>query len=162
MSKKSSARSTSTRRHEASLHGPFAFLRRPAVQLGILGIVALVVIALILSINASNGSGLPVTISPQQAYALYQNGEAFFLDVREPEEWQEYHVPNTTLIPLGQLSARVGEIPVPKDAPIVVVCRSGNRSDQGRDILRRAGFTNVTSMDGGLKTWRQLGYPIEP
>lgn len=161
MSKKSSARSTSTRR-QASLHAPFAFLRRPAVQLGIVGIVALVVIALILSANAGNGSGLPATLSPQQAYALYQNGEAFFLDVREPEEWQEYRVPNTTLIPLGQLSARVGEIPVPKDAPIVVVCRSGNRSDEGRDILRRAGFTNVTSMDGGLKTWRQLGYPIEP
>lgn len=164
MSKKSSARSTSSRRREAATHDPFAFLRRPAVQLGILGIVAMVVVALILGTNAgsSNSSGLPATISPQQAYALYQNGEAFFLDVREPFEWEEYHAPNTTLIPLGELPARVGEIPVPKDAPIVVVCRSGNRSDEGRDILRRAGFTNVTSMDGGLKTWRELGYPIEP
>lgn len=162
MSRKSSTPSASTRRREPASRDPFASLRRPAVQLGILGITALVVIALILIANAGNSSSLPATISPQQAYALYQNGEAFFLDVREPAEWEEYHAPNTTLIPLGQLPARVGEIPVPKDAPIVVVCRSGNRSDEGRDILRRAGFTNVTSMDGGLKTWRDLGYPIEP
>lgn len=153
---------TSARRRETTRSAPFAFLRRPAVQLGLLGVTVLVVVALILSRNAENNGKLGATISPQQAYALYQNGEAFFLDVREQEEWNEYHAPNTTLIPLGQLAARVGEIPVPKDAPIVVVCRSGNRSDEGRDILRRAGFTNVTSMDGGLKTWRQLGYPIEP
>ncbi|MCS6992771.1 MAG: rhodanese-like domain-containing protein [Anaerolineales bacterium] len=153
---------TSVRRRKTTQSDPFAFLRRPAVQLGLLGIAVLVVVALILSGNAENNGKLGATISPQQAYALYQNGEAFFLDVREQEEWNEYHAPNTTLIPLGQLAARVGEIPVPKDAPIVVVCRSGNRSDEGRDILRRAGFTNVTSMDGGLKTWRELGYPIEP
>lgn len=161
MSKKSTSRSSAARRREYARNSPASVLRRPAVQLGILAVAALVIVMLILTANSAAG-GLSANISTQDAYALYQRGEAFFLDVREQDEWDEYHAPNTTLIPLGQLAARVGEIPVAKDAPIVVVCRSGNRSDEGRDILKRAGFTNVASMDGGLKTWRSLGYPIEP
>jgi rhodanese-related sulfurtransferase len=158
MSKKSTSRSTASRRREYNNSSPANLLRRPAVQLGILGIAVLVIVMLIIG---ANGSGnLAATISPQDAFAMYQKGEAYFLDVREVDEWNEYHAPNTTLIPLGELASRVNE--VPKDKPIVVVCRSGNRSDEGRDILKQAGFTNVTSMDGGLKTWRDLGYPVEP
>lgn len=116
-----------------------------------------------LIIEANSAAGQQAaTISTQDAYALYQNGEAFFIDAREPGEWDEYRAPNTILIPLGQLESRIGEITVPKDRPIVVICHSGKRSLQGRDILLQAGFANATSMDGGLKTWRDLGYPIEP
>jgi rhodanese-related sulfurtransferase len=90
---------------------------------------------------------------------LYQDG-AFVVDVRELSEWNQYHAPGTTLIPLGELASRLNEIP--RDKPIVVVCRSGNRSQEGRDILLAAGFTQVTSMAGGLNEWRAAGYPIEP
>ncbi len=161
MSKKSTSRSSAARRREYTRNSPASMLRRPAVQLGILAVAALVIVMLIIGANGGSGN-MAATISTQDAYTLYQQGDTFFLDVREVDEWNEYHAPNTTLIPLGQLAARVGEIPVAKDKPIVVVCRSGNRSDEGRDILKQAGFTNVTSMDGGLKTWRDLGYPVEP
>jgi rhodanese-related sulfurtransferase len=50
---------------------------------------------------------------------------------------------------------------VPADQEIVVVCRSGNRSQSGRDILREAGLARVTSMAGGLKEWKAAGYPTE-
>ena len=95
-------------------------------------------------------------ISVDEAYAKYQQG-MFLLDVRQPEEWQEAHIPNTTLIPLGELESRLNELP--KDKPIVVVCRSGNRSQAGRDILKKADFNNVTSMAGGINQWRAQGYP---
>lgn len=134
------------------------FLRRPLVQIGIVAIVALIVYLLVAT-SSGAGGGLPSTISVDEAYAMYQDG-AFVLDVRTVEEWNEYHAPNTTLIPLDELASRVNE--VPRDRPIVVICRSGNRSDEGRDILLNAGFTQVTSMDGGLKDWRTRGYPIEP
>ena len=87
---------------------------------------------------------------------MYQDG-TFVLDVRTPEEWNEFHVPNTTLIPLDELASRVDELP--KDQPIVVVCRSGNCSQSGRDILLQAGF-NATSMTGGLNEWRSKGYTV--
>ena len=101
---------------------------------------------------------LPAEISVDEAYQLYQEG-TFVLDVRTPEEWDDFHAPNTTLIPLDQLESRLSELP--QDEPIVVVCRSGNRSQAGRDILLNNGFEQTTSMAGGLTEWRSAGYPIE-
>jgi rhodanese-related sulfurtransferase len=101
---------------------------------------------------------LPATISIHEAHDLYQEG-VFLLDVRTQEEWDEFHAPNTTLIPLDQLESRLGELP--EDEPIVVVCRSGNRSQAGRDILLNNGYEPATSMEGGLNAWRDAGYPIE-
>jgi len=100
----------------------------------------------------------PDEISVDEAYAKYQAG-TFLLDVRTPEEWADFHVPNTTWIPLDELPDRLKELPT--DQEIVVVCRSGNRSQKGRDILRQAGFTQVSSMAGGLNQWRDAGYPVE-
>ncbi|MBU3927578.1 MAG: rhodanese-like domain-containing protein [Bacteroidetes bacterium] len=77
---------------------------------------------------------------------------AFILDVREQSEWDQFHIPGATLIPLGELPNRLNE--VPKDKTVVVVCRTGHRSAQGRDILLNAGFTQVTSMTGGVTEWQ--------
>lgn len=100
---------------------------------------------------------LPTNVTVAEAYELYNQG-AFVLDVRTQAEWDEFHAPNTTLIPLGELEARLNELP--EGRQVVVVCRSGNRSVEGRDILLRAGF-DATSMDGGLNAWRDAGYPVE-
>lgn len=136
--------------------------RRPRTQIALLAVVALV-IYLILQVGGRTGNNAPASlqseISTSDAYAKYQSG-AFVLDVRTQEEWNEFHAPNTTLIPLDQLPARLSEIPTDKE--IVVVCRSGNRSQQARDILLNAGFEQVSSMAGGLNEWRASGYPIEP
>ena len=138
---------------------PRSALMRPAVQIGILLAVALIVYTILQSTGGGGTTSLPSAISVDEAHEKYQAG-AFVLDVRTQEEWDEYHAPNTTLIPLDQLVARLNEIP--RDREIVVVCRSGNRSQQGRDILLEAGFKQVTSMNNGLKEWRSKGYPIEP
>ena len=98
----------------------------------------------------------PDEISVAQAKDKKDQG-AFFLDVREPSEWYPSHIPGSTLIPLGQLENRVKELP--RDKEIVVVCRSGGRSSAGRDILKKAGFTQVTSMAGGMNEWKAADYP---
>ncbi len=108
--------------------------------------------------GAEAPAALPVEISVDKAYQKYQAG-VFLLDVRTQEEWDEYHAPNTTLIPLDDLESRLDELP--QNEEIVVVCRSGNRSQVGRDILRNNGFEQTTSMSGGLKAWRAAGYPVE-
>jgi rhodanese-related sulfurtransferase len=155
MPRKKSSRS---RRSYSSRSGLGTALRRPSVQIGILAIVA-VIIFLIASLGGEQSSStgkLPAFVSVDEAHQLYEEG-TFVLDVRTPEEWNEFHAPNTTLIPLDELASRVNELP--KDQPIVVVCRSGNRSQTGRDILLQAGF-NATSMNGGLNEWRASGYPV--
>lgn len=137
------------------------FFRRPAVQIGIVAFAAIIIF--LIAISGSQGSAssqLPADINTAQAYQIYQQNVAFFVDVREQSEWDSFHIPNTTLIPLGELPNRLQEIP--KDKPVVVVCRSGNRSQAGRDILKQAGFTNVTSMTGGVTDWKTQGFPIQP
>ncbi len=100
-------------------------------------------------------TGLASQVSVADAAKLRDSG-AFVLDVREVDEWNQRHVPGATLIPLGELASRVNE--VPRDQPVVVMCRSGNRSQEGRDILKAAGFENVTSMSGGIIQWSAAGY----
>lgn len=134
----------------------------PWLWIGIAAIILLVGVGAFILVKPNNdqatqGAPLPPEISVDQAYAKYQEG-TFFLDVRTPEEWVEYHAPNSTLIPLDELETRLSE--VPQDQEVVVVCRSGNRSQVGRDILLKAGHSQVTSMAGGLSTWRQAGYPV--
>lgn len=102
-------------------------------------------------------TGLPTEISVVSAYEKYIAG-TFIMDVRQPDEWVAGHIPNATLIPLGELESRLSEVPT--DREVVIVCRSGNRSGQARDLLKNAGFTNVTSMAGGMNLWATSGYPM--
>ena len=123
-----------------------------------LGVIVIAWIALIIGFSGTNQKGsLAKEVSVDQAHQLQSDG-AFMLDVREPDEWNSGHIPGATLIPLGQLPDRLNELPV--DQKIVVVCRSGNRSAAGRDILLKAGFNQVTSMAGGMNEWAAKNYEI--
>ncbi len=124
----------------------------------VLGVFALGFLAVVVlrSTGSTAPTRLPAEISVQQAYRLYQQGY-FLLDVRTQEEWDSIHVPNAKLIPLDQLPQRLQELP--KDQPILVICRSGNRSQTGRDILLRNGF-DATSVQGGIRAWQAAGYPV--
>ncbi len=120
-----------------------------------LGAIVVVIMALVFS----NLNKTPqVEINPAQAYAKYQQG-AFFLDVRSQEEWNQFHIAGSTLIPLDQLQNRLGELPKSKE--IVVVCLSGHRSQSGTAILQQAGFAHVFCLNGGLQAWMARNYPIE-
>ena len=102
-------------------------------------------------------NNLPAEMSVAEVAKL-NTDDYYFLDVREPSEWNEFHIDWATLIPLGELAKRVNELP--KDKNIIVVCRSGNRSAQGRDILLKAGFESVSSMAGGMNEWLSQGNPV--
>jgi rhodanese-related sulfurtransferase len=102
-------------------------------------------------------AALPLEITVPQAAQKRSQG-AFLLDVREPSEWTQFHVQGATLIPLGELPNRLNEIP--QDREVVVICRTGHRSAQGRDILLKAGFAQVTSMAGGMTAWQAQGLQV--
>ncbi len=137
----------------------------PITRRRLLAAVAALLVALTLA--ACGGStptavpgepaALPAEVDVDTAAAMVEDG-AFLLDVREPDEWTAGHVEGATLIPLGQLADRVDE--VPRDQQVVVMCRSGNRSAEGRDILLQAGFPSVTSLAGGINDWIAQGKPV--
>lgn len=77
-----------------------------------------------------------------------QANGATILDVREPHEWARGTLPGSRLISLGSLPA--GYDRLDRATPILVVCRSGNRSDTAARFLARAGFAKVANLAGGL------------
>jgi rhodanese-related sulfurtransferase len=135
-------------------------------------ILILVVVLIILGISVGvmliqvSGSNLSENIAlienrqvtVEEAFQFYQE-EVYFLDVRTPMEWQAGHIPGATLIPLDELAVRSGELPV--NEPILIYCRSGNRSLQAMNLLDSVGFMNLSSMDGGIEDWITAGYPLE-
>lgn len=95
-------------------------------------------------------------VNVQQAQSMSQRG-VLLLDVREESEYAALHAPQAKLIPLGDVSSRLKEIEAYKDKPIVVVCRSGRRSARAVAILKEAGFTQVSNVQGGMIAWEQAG-----
>jgi rhodanese-related sulfurtransferase len=131
------------------------------IGVGLLALVLIAAVFMLFSNQQGQAGGdttvYPAEVSVADAVAMRDSG-AFILDVREQFEWDSFHIPNSTQIPLGQLSQRLNELST--DREIVVVCRTGNRSQEGRDILQVAGWNQVTSMAGGVVDWQAAGYPI--
>ena len=96
------------------------------------------------------------TTIDQLAAALDQG--ASVVDVREPAEFREGHVPGAVNIPMGQLTARLGEID--RDRLVHVVCASGNRSSAMADVLTANGFDAI-NVAGGTNAWIRSGRRIE-
>ncbi len=83
----------------------------------------------------------------------------FLLDVREPWEYREGHVPGAQLIPLAELEQRLTE--VPRDRPILAICHSGQRSLAAAGYLLHLGYSDVSNVDGGTAAWIERGYPVD-
>ncbi|NYG55943.1 rhodanese-like domain-containing protein [Nocardioides perillae] len=86
------------------------------------------------------------------------HGGATLIDVREPAEYRQGHVPQAANIPMSQLTARLGELDPTQ--PVYVVCASGNRSSAMTDVLTARGFDAVNVL-GGTSAWIRSGRPIE-
>lgn len=80
------------------------------------------------------------------------------LDVREPGEWEQGHVPGAVNIPFREVDRRLGELAA--DRPVVVICANGNRSSVAASLLKRAGFTVSNTLEG-MDVWATSGYRSE-
>ena len=130
------------------------------IFIAILITIAAVVVTVLVIKNQplpSSESALPATITVSEAEQAFSNG-AFLLDVRTQEEWESGHIDGAVLIPLDQLESRVEELPTDQD--ILIICRSGNRSGQARDLLRGVGLSRTTSISGGITAWMAANLPV--
>lgn len=100
-------------------------------------------------------------VDTNAALQLINHKNAFILDVREPDEYKAGHILNSQLLPLGKLKERIGELSKHKDAPIVVVCRSGNRSGTACSMLTKQGFSQVYNLAGGIIAWQKSSLPVQ-
>ena len=97
-------------------------------------------------------------VSPAEAAEQLAAG-ALALDVREDWEWQGGRIAGALHIPLAELGSRLDELP--RERPLVAVCRSGQRSAAVTDALVAAGLAAV-NLDGGLRAWAAAGLPLDP
>lgn len=99
--------------------------------------------------------GVP-QITPEEAVGQRADG-ALLLDVREDDEWTAGHAPDAQHLPLGRIESESATIP--KDRPIVAVCRVGGRSQRAAIALRSAGF-DVVNLTGGMQAWAAAGLEV--
>jgi len=95
------------------------------------------------------------------ALQLINHKNALVLDVREEGEYKLGHILNSTLVPLGKLDERAGELEKHKEQPIVVVCRTSNRSTSACRWLGKHGFAQVYILAGGITAWQKANLPLE-
>ena len=89
-------------------------------------------------------------------------GEKFqFIDVREDREWEQDHAAGAEHLGRGIIERDIEKAAPDKDAEIVLYCGGGFRSALAADNLQKMGYTNVLSMAGGIKAWREADYPME-
>jgi SulP family sulfate permease len=87
---------------------------------------------------------------------LHKSNPPMVIDVREPREFHQGHIPQARLIPLLKLFGDISQ--VPKDIPVVFVCRSGRRSTRATFALANQGFENVRALRGGILAWEAAGF----
>ena len=127
--------------------------------------IASILFALVvLGLAAANRGGNPPEgvqlLRPAEYVAQFQQpaAEHVLIDVRTPEEFAAGHIAGSVNIPLDQVSRRLAEFPT--DKPVVLYCRSGNRSAQAADLLTNAGYNNLYDL-GGIIDWQAQGLPVQ-
>ncbi len=100
------------------------------------------------------------SVSSAEAVQLINREKALVLDVCEPGEFAAGHVKGARNVPLAQVSGST-DLPKKMDQPIVVVCLSGMRAGRAAGQLRKAGYTRVHVLAGGMNAWREAGMPVE-
>ncbi|MDW8326001.1 MAG: rhodanese-like domain-containing protein [Anaerolineales bacterium] len=120
------------------------------------------------SLQVWQALGLPLTsgdvkdIDAAELKTLLDSGNGSrptVLDVREPWEYRQGHVPGAVLVPLAELATRVNEFD--PETPVAVICATGNRSQSAAALLGQKGFKTIYNVRGGTLAWMRQGLPIE-
>jgi rhodanese-related sulfurtransferase len=100
------------------------------------------------------------SLNVAEAVRLINHEQGVVVDVCEPAEYRGGHIPNAISAPLSAIKTSLGVIDKHKGRPVIVACRSGNRSIKGAILLRKHGFERVYSLSGGLMAWQRDNLPL--
>jgi rhodanese-related sulfurtransferase len=100
-------------------------------------------------------------IPPSEATRMLSHDEPLLLDVREIDEFRAGYLMGAKHIPLGQLAAKADQFAEWKDKPVIIYCRSGNRSGVACGQLAKLGFTKLHNLAGGILAWQHENLPVK-
>jgi rhodanese-related sulfurtransferase len=99
-------------------------------------------------------------VSLLQATQMINQGKTIVLDVREPAQFAVGHLRDAKNIPLKELPNRISELDKFKSRSVIVMCQQGMQSARATTQLKKAGFNEVVSLNGGLAAWQAQGLPV--
>ena len=100
------------------------------------------------------------SVNVNRALDLYNHQEGVWLDVRDNNEFANGHIKDARHVPLSALKQRTGDLEKYKGRPLLVYCRTGNRSGMACGILKKAGFEPVYNVSGGVVAWQNANLPL--
>jgi len=122
-----------------------------------IGLIALT--AIIVKLEISRFTRKFKQVSVNEAVAIMNKDKAMILDVREDKERTDGTIENAQHIPYSQLSDKMAQLGANKQANILVYCRTGARSNPACNLISKAGYENVSSMNGGIIAWETANLP---
>jgi sulfur-carrier protein adenylyltransferase/sulfurtransferase len=100
-------------------------------------------------------------IDPGRAREVFDDAGAVFVDVREPREWAQGHLPGAIHIPVAEVPEQAASALPDRSRPIVTYCATGRRSLRAAHALAELGYEEVTSLAGGIEDWYGHGHPVQ-
>ncbi len=120
-------------------------------------LLGLIVLVITTEVRArAGGADLP----PAEAVRLINDG-ATIVDIRPAERYAAGHIIGAVNIPAAELDARAGEVAKKKDRPVLVCCETGTGAARAAAALRKAQFSTVVRLQGGMAAWERENFPIE-
>ena len=101
------------------------------------------------------------SLNPSQAILLINRESGVVVDISEVNEYKAGHVPDSINVPYSQLSQQIQLLEKHKNKPLIIICRTGNRSVRAAATLRKSGFGNVYTLSGGVAAWQRENLPVE-
>ncbi|MDL2283646.1 rhodanese-like domain-containing protein [Oxalobacter sp. OttesenSCG-928-P03] len=102
------------------------------------------------------GSRITHTVATQ----MINKGKAAIIDIRDQKAYRAGHLLNAIHVPYDSLEERLPRIEKLKSQPVIVVCDDGKQSRSAAEVLRKSGFSQVFSLDGGMAGWKTNGLPV--
>ncbi len=115
--------------------------------------------SLLLALSSAVMAAAPF-VNLEDARSALEKSSMLVVDIREPSEHATGVAKGAVLMPIGQISKRIGELPAPKTQPFLVICNTQNRSSRIVEQLQAMGYTNASYVKGGMSLWAQRGWPM--
>lgn len=131
------------------------------VQNWFLFVALIVVVALLLMDPLRKRASGIRSISAIEAPQIINHDGALVVDVSESGEFNSGHVPGAINVPVKELTPLPKKLEQHKDKPIIVICRTGSRSNRAVTLLKKHGFESLYLLKGGFLSWQKENYPIE-
>jgi rhodanese-related sulfurtransferase len=123
-------------------------------------LVALASGAMLLWPTLNRGGGA-AALSVTEAVQAINREKAVMIDISEPDEFAAGHAPGSRSVPLASIEANNKNLPSNKALPLVVVCQTGSRASRAAALLKKQGYQDVRTLQGGLASWRGANLPVE-